>query len=73
LVAFRFLQGIGAASLSSLTITIIGDFYSRRHRAAAMGYNASICSIGAAIAPILGGALAALAFVLLIQTLVILK
>ena len=62
LLAFRFLQGIGAASLGSLTITIIGDLYSGRHRATAIGYNASICSIGTAIAPIIGGALAALAW-----------
>jgi MFS family permease len=62
LLAFRFLQGIGAASLGSLTITIIGDLYSGRHRAAARGYNASVCSIGAVIAPIIGGALAALAW-----------
>jgi len=62
LLAFRFLQGIGAASLGSLTITIIGDLYSERYRAKAMGYNASICSIGTAIAPIIGGALAALAW-----------
>lgn len=56
------MQGICAASLGSLTITIIGDLYSGRHRAAAMGYNASVCSIGTTIAPILGGALAALAW-----------
>jgi MFS family permease len=62
LLAFRFLQGIGAASLGSLTITIIGDLYSGRHRATAMGYNATVCSIGTAIAPIIGGALAALAW-----------
>lgn len=60
LLVLRFLQGIGAASLGSLNITIIGDLYSGRERAAAMGYNASILSIGTASYPFIGGALAEL-------------
>ncbi len=58
LLAFRFIQGMGAASLGSINITIIGDLYSGRQRATAMGYNASILSIGTASFPIIGGALA---------------
>ena len=60
LLAFRFLQGVGAASLGSLNVTLIGDLYSGRRRLEAMGYNASILSIGTAVYPSLGGALALL-------------
>lgn len=58
LLAFRFLQGVGASPLASLSGTIIGDLYSGRDRAAAMGYNASVLSIGTASYPVIGGALA---------------
>jgi len=58
LLSLRFLQGIGAASLGSLNVTIIGDLYKGRERAAAMGYNASVLSIGTASYPAIGGALA---------------
>jgi len=52
------LQGVGAASLGSLNVTLIGDFFEGRERAAAMGYNASVLSIGTASYPAIGGALA---------------
>ncbi len=55
---FRLFQGIGAASLGSLNVTLIGDFFEGRQRAAAMGYNASILSIGTASYPAIGGILA---------------
>ncbi|GET26550.1 MFS transporter [Prolixibacter sp. NT017] len=58
LLVFRLLQGIGAASLGSLNITLIGDFFSGQRRAAAMGYNASVLSIGTASYPAVGGMLA---------------
>ena len=54
----RLIQGIGAATLGSLTVTIIGDLYSGKKLVAAMGYNSSIRSIGSAIYPAIGGALA---------------
>jgi ACDE family multidrug resistance protein len=60
LLALRFLQGMGAASLGSLNVTIIGDLYAGKQRTAAMGYNASVLSIGTASYPIIGGALATL-------------
>ncbi|MCF7842794.1 MAG: MFS transporter [Lentisphaeria bacterium] len=60
LLAFRFLQGVGAAAIGSLNITLIGDLYSGRERAAAMGYNASVLSTGTATYPVIGGALATL-------------
>jgi ACDE family multidrug resistance protein len=58
LLIFRLVQGIGAASLGSLNVTLIGDFFEGRNRTAAMGYNASILSIGTASYPAIGGALA---------------
>jgi MFS family permease len=60
LLILRFLQGIGAASLNSLNVTIIGDLYSGQERTAAMGYNASVGSIGTSSYPVLGGAIAGL-------------
>ncbi|NIA03187.1 MAG: MFS transporter [Nitrospirae bacterium] len=60
LLMFRFFQGVGAASLGSLNVTIIGDLYSGKERSAVMGYNASVLSLGTAIYPALGGALAML-------------
>ncbi|MFC1992352.1 MFS transporter [Chloroflexota bacterium] len=58
LIALRVVQGIGAASLGSINLTILGDMFSGRQRAAAMGLNASVLSTGVAAYPLLGGALA---------------
>jgi MFS family permease len=58
LLLLRFLQGIGAASLLSLSVTLIGDLYTGVRRTSAMGYNASVSSMGTATYPIIGGALA---------------
>ena len=58
LLVLRFIQGIGAASLGSLNATIIGDLFQGQARTKAMGYNASILSIGTAGYPAIGGALA---------------
>ncbi|MDZ8225129.1 MULTISPECIES: MFS transporter [unclassified Nostoc] len=60
LLVLRFLQGIGAASLNSLNVTLIGDIYSGKERTNAMGYNASVGSIGTASYPTIGGAIAVL-------------
>ncbi len=54
----RFIQGCGGASLGALNITILGDIFHGRERSAAMGYNASMISVGTAAYPIVGGALA---------------
>lgn len=58
LLLLRFLQGIGAASLLSLSITLVGDLYTGDRRTTAMGYNGSVSSIGTASYPTIGGALA---------------
>lgn len=60
LLWLRLLQGIGAASLGMLNVTIIGDLYEGNRRATAMGYNASVLSLGTASYPALGGTMAIL-------------
>lgn len=58
LLVLRFFQGIGASSLGALNATIISDIYEGRERFQAMGYNASVLSIGTTIFPLVGGAVA---------------
>ncbi|MBW1711953.1 MAG: MFS transporter [Deltaproteobacteria bacterium] len=60
LLALRFLQGAGAASLGVINLTLIGDLYQGQKRAAAMGYNSSVLSLGLTLYPTLGGSLAML-------------
>lgn len=58
LLLFRALQGMGSASLGALNLTLIGDLYHGNDRATAMGYNGSVLSVGAAVYPAIGGAIA---------------
>ncbi len=58
LLFFRFLQGLGVTPLAVLYLTIIGDTYQGAERVKMMGYNAAVLSIGTAVCPALGGALA---------------
>jgi len=58
LLALRFFQGVGASALGVLVPTIISDIYDGWERTVALGYNASVLSIGTASYPIAGGALA---------------
>lgn len=60
LLWLRLFQGVGAASLGMLNVTIIGDLYGANRRATAMGYNASVLSLGTASYPAIGGSLAIL-------------
>lgn len=62
LLGLRALQGLAAAPLVGLAVTIIGDRYDGTARAAAVGYNATAVNIGTATYPALGGALAAVAW-----------
>lgn len=58
LLMFRAFQGIGSAALGVLNLTLIGDLYLGNERATVMGYNGSVLSIGTALYPAIGGALA---------------
>lgn len=60
LLLWRLLQGVGAAALGSLNVTLIGDLFQGRERAAAMGYNAGVLSLGTGSYPAIGGLLATL-------------
>ncbi len=60
LLVLRFFQGVGGSALAALSATVIGDLFEGRERAAAMGYNASVLSIGTASYPAIGGTLALL-------------
>jgi MFS family permease len=59
LLALRTLQGVGAAALGALNVTLVGDLFAGRDRTAALGYNSSVLSIGTASYPAIGGVLAA--------------
>lgn len=58
MVALRALQGMGAAALGAINLTMIGDRYSVREQTEAMGYNSSVLSIGTGAYPAIGGVLA---------------
>lgn len=60
LLILRFMQGVGAGPLGVIYGTMIGDLYDGRERGQAMGYNASVLSMGTAAFPALGGVLAML-------------
>ena len=62
LVVLRLLQGVGGAALGALNITLIGDLFEGSRRTAAMGYNSAVLSVGTALYPAIGGALATLAW-----------
>jgi len=62
LIALRAVQGIGGAALVSLNLTLIGDLFPGERVAGAMGLNSSVISIGVATFPMIGGALATLAW-----------
>jgi MFS family permease len=59
-LALRFLQGVGASALITLAVTIIGDAFEGAQRDALIGLNGSATSAGAAVYPLVGGALAAI-------------
>lgn len=58
LLVLRFFQGVGGSALAAISATVIGDLFEGRARAAAMGYNASVLSVGTASYPAIGGTLA---------------
>jgi MFS family permease len=62
LIALRVLQGIGAAPIGTINVILISDFFTGHERTRAMGFNASVLSVGTAAYPALGGALALIAW-----------
>jgi MFS family permease len=60
LLEWRFLQGIGAASLELLALTLIGDLYSGETVIPAMAFLAGTIGVSTTVFPLVGGALAEL-------------
>lgn len=55
LLLLRFLQGVGAGPLNTMTFTMAGDMYDGRRRVMAMGILGMTISIGSATASLAGG------------------
>ncbi|MRG85872.1 MFS transporter [Salinibacillus xinjiangensis] len=55
LIAFRFIQGIGAGAVQPIASTIVGDIYSIEERSKIQGYLASVWGISSIVGPALGG------------------
>lgn len=62
LLILRGLQGIAGAPFRSIPFAIIGDIFSGQKRAEAMGFITTVMYVGYIIYPLLGGALANLAW-----------
>jgi EmrB/QacA subfamily drug resistance transporter len=55
LIAFRMLQGIGAGSLMTVGMTIVGDLFGLAERARMQGYLSGVWGVASLIGPLLGG------------------
>ncbi|MFQ5898426.1 MAG: MDR family MFS transporter [Candidatus Methylomirabilia bacterium] len=58
LVAFRTLQGLGAGSLITLGMTVLGDLYTLEQRARMQGYFSGVWGVASLVGPLAGGLLA---------------
>jgi EmrB/QacA subfamily drug resistance transporter len=58
LIVFRMIQGLGAGSLITLGMTVVGDLYGLERRARMQGYISSVWGIASLIGPLVGGLLA---------------
>lgn len=54
LIAFRFLQGLGAGSIQTVAVTIAGDLYPPRERLKIQGWLSAVWAIAAIAGPIVG-------------------
>jgi multidrug resistance protein len=59
LIAFRFLQGVGAAGFSTMVVTLAGDLYTVRERGRIQAYLASVWGVSSVLGPLLGGLIVA--------------
>lgn len=55
LIAFRFIQGLGAGAIQPIATTIVGDIYTGGERGKIQGYLASVWGISSIIGPTAGG------------------
>jgi EmrB/QacA subfamily drug resistance transporter len=59
LIVFRMLQGFGAGSLLTLSMTIIADLFGLERRAKMQGYISGVWGLASMLGPLLGGLLTA--------------
>lgn len=59
LVAFRFVQGVGAAGISTMVVTLAGDLYTVRERGRIQAYLASVWGVSSILGPLAGGLIVA--------------
>lgn len=57
LIAFRALQGVGAAMILPLTVTLVADVVPVGRRATAIGVLGGVTGLGVAAGPVVGGAI----------------
>ncbi|MBI1848482.1 MAG: MFS transporter [Candidatus Rokubacteria bacterium] len=57
LIVFRMLQGLGAGSLITIGMTIVGELFRLERRAKAQGYISGIWGVASLLGPLLGGVL----------------
>src|SRR5262245_39597732 len=57
LIGFRMLQGLGAASLITIGMTIVGDLFRLERRAKIQGYISGVWGVASLVGPLLGGLL----------------
>lgn len=57
LIAFRFMQGLGAGAINPLVMTILADLYSVRERGALQGYMSMVWGLSAILGPLAGAVL----------------
>jgi EmrB/QacA subfamily drug resistance transporter len=55
MIAFRFIQGLGAGSMQTVAVTIAGDIYSPRERLKIQGWLSAVWAIAAIAGPVAGG------------------
>jgi MFS family permease len=55
LVAFRFLQGLGAGAVQPITTTLAGDLYAIEERGRIQGYMSSVWGLSSIVGPLVGG------------------
>ncbi|EJN58895.1 MFS transporter [Halogranum rubrum] len=57
ILALRVVQGVAAAGIFISTVTLVGDAFEGSQRNAVLGVNTAVLSAGAAVFPVVGGAL----------------
>ena len=57
LIAFRMLQGLGAGSLMTVGMTIIGELFTLERRARMQGYISGVWGVASLLGPLIGGLL----------------